>query len=708
MRLREWQETHQQLDRLVRDMGLHPDAIPADPDAIHRALLAGLLDKVARREGRDIYRGARDQQMRLFPGSVLAARPPPWIVAAELVETRRLFARTAAPVRPRWIEQLAGDLVRREQFEPRWVRRRGQVIAYERVTFHGLLLVTRRRVNFGPIDPVSSRAIFIRAALLDGALETRGGFLSHNRDLVAEIETLEARTRRRDLLVDEESLYRFYDQRLPETVYDRGTFEAWRRRAERDRPRLLYMPRDKVLRDRIDPEVAARYPETLSLDRLELPLDYRFAPESEDDGVTVTVPLAALDQLDSARLEWLVPGLLGEKVVALLRALPKSLRRHCVPIPEAARTILAELQPGPVPLRTQLATSLRRHHGIVVEAIAWDGITLPSHLTLHLRVIDDDGHDVATGDDLAALKREFGARARSSRAAQCPDGLVPGRVMTSWDAPALPRHTTFEQGGVVVDAWPSLVPHGDGVVLELLGDPETARQVHRRGLRRLFLLQLGRTVRDLWRELPGADRLALQFVTVGDASALRDDLFAACVDRLMVDDDVRDADSFIARLASGRPELLATATAIAGTVDEILTAYRAVAVPLTGLDQDIAAANDLRHQLDGLIFPGFISTTPEEQLGHLPRYLEAARRRLEKLRLESAREQARAAELAPWLAKWTQSGDEDETDPERVAYRWLLEEFMVSLFAQELGTAQPVSAARLERQWARVRRSRAG
>lgn len=708
MRLREWQETHQQLDRLVRDMGLHPDATPADPDTIHRALLAGLLDKVARREERNLYRGARDQQLRLFPGSVLAAQPPPWIVAAELVETRRLFARTAAPVRPRWIEQLAGDLVRREQFDPRWVRRRGQVIAYERVTFHGLLLVPRRRVNFGPIDPVSSRAIFIRAALLDGALETRGGFLRHNRDLVAEIETLEARTRRRDLLIDEESLYRFYDQRLPETVYDRGTFEVWRRRVERDLPRLLYMQRDAVLRDRVDPEIAARYPETLPLDRLELPLDYRFAPESEADGVTATVPLAALDQLDSARLEWLVPGLLEEKVVALLRALPKSLRRHCIPIPETAMTCLAELQPGTAPLRSQLAASLRRHHGIVVEANAWDGVTLPSHLTLHLRVIDDDGHDVASGDDLAVLKREFGARARASRATQCPDGLVPGRLMTSWDGPALPLRTTFEQGGVAVDAWPALVPHGDGVVLELLGDPETARQAHRRGLRQLFLLQLGRAARDLWRELPGADRLALQFVTVGDAATLRDDMIAACVDRLLVDDDVRDADSFIARLASGRPKLLATATAIAETVDGIMTAYRAVAVPLTGLDQDIAAASDLREQIDGLVFPGFISTTPEGQLGHLPRYLEAARRRLEKLRLESGREQARAAELAPWMAKWLRARIADETDPELVAYRWLLEEFRVSLFAQELGTAQPVSAARLERQWARVRKSRAG
>ncbi|RLA37648.1 MAG: ATP-dependent RNA helicase HrpA, partial [Gammaproteobacteria bacterium] len=704
MRLREWQETHQQLDRLVRDMGLHPNAAPAAADNIHRAVLAGLLDQVARREGRNVYRGARDRQMQLFPGSVLATQPPPWIVAAELVETRRLYARTAAPVRPRWIEQRAGDLVRREQFEPRWVRRRGQVVAYERVTFHGLLLVARRRVNFGPIDPASARAIFIRAALLDGALETRGHFLRHNLELVAEIEALEARTRRRDLLVDEESRYRFYDQRLPESVYDRGTFEAWRQRAERDHPQLLYMQREALLRDRIDPEVTVRYPETLPLGRLNLPLGYRFAPGAEDDGVTVTVPLAALEQLDPAHLDCLVPGLAEEKVTALLRALPKALRRHCVPIPDTATACLAELHPEGAPLRAQLIAILRRRHGIVIEADAWDGVVLPAYLTMHLRVVDDHGQEIATGHDLADLKRELAAAARASRAAQRPDGLEPGRVMTAWDGPALPVRTTFEQGGVAVDAWPALVPHDHGVTIELLGDPESARRVHRRGLRTLYLLQLGRQeVRDLWRQLPGAERLALQFVTVGDATALRDDLLAACIDRLFVADEVRDAGRFTGRLEEYRSRLPATAAALAEAVDAILAAYRAGAVLRNELDARDRTDIDLRQQLDGLVYPGFIAATPESRLEHLPRFLEAARRRLERLGPEPGRERTRAAALAPWLEQWRQIQDRAESiGPEAEAYRWLLEEFRVSLFAQELGTAQPVSAIRLERQWARV------
>ena len=711
LRLREWQETHQQLDRLVRDMGLHPGPATADADAIHRAVLAGLLDQVARREQKLDYRGARDRPLRLFPGSVLAARPPPWIVAAELVETRRLFARTVAPVRPRWIEQLAGDLARREQFEPHWSRRRGQVIAYERVTFHGLLLVARRRVDFGPIDPPSARAIFIRAALLDGALDTRGRFLRHNRALVAAIEALEARTRRRDLLVDEESRVRFYDARLPATVYDRGTFEAWRRRAERDRPRLLFMERAELLRTPVAPLLATAYPDRLACGRLRLPLSYRFAPDAPDDGVSVRVPLAALEQLDADRLDWLVPGLLEEKVTALLRALPKSLRRACVPVPETAAACLEELRPEAGPLPDQLALALRRRRGIEVDPRAWDGAALATHLHLHLRVVDADGAEIAHGDDLAALQQQLGPRARASRAALRPDGLEPGRVMTTWDGPALPLRTTLDQGGIALDVWPALVPRGDGVAVELLGDAASARAAHRLGLRRLFLLQLGRAGRDLWRQLPDRDRLALQFVTVGDGAALQRDLLAACVDRLCVSDDVRDAERFTARLDAARPRLQACATALAARVDAILAAYRAVAVPLAERAARGAspAVSELREQLAGLVYPGFIAATPEPWLGHLPRYLEAARRRLARLAAEPQRERLRAAELAPWLEKWRRLRAGGAADgPEAVTYRWLIEEYRVSLFAQELGTAVPVSAPRLARQWARLERTATG
>ncbi|HEY5720254.1 MAG TPA: ATP-dependent RNA helicase HrpA, partial [Gammaproteobacteria bacterium] len=391
MRLREWQETHQQLDHLLRDMGLHPNPQPAPPDAIHRALLAGLLGQVARREEKTGYRGLRERVLQLFPGSALVDQPPPWIVAAELVETRRLYARTAAPVRPQWIEAAAGPLVRREYLDPRWVRRRGQVIAYERVTFQGLLLVARRRVNYGPLDPLSAREIFLRAALVDGELDTRGRFLHHNRTLVAEIEALEAKTRRRDLLADEETVYRFYAERLPPTVFDRSTFEAWRQRAERRAPRLLYMERALLLSEEPPADTPRLYPDRLALPRLQLPLHYRFAPEAADDGVTARLPLAALDQVSPARLDWLVPGLLQEKVVALLRALPKALRRECVPVPETATACVAAMSPGDTPLAEALAAALRRLRGLVVPAGSWDLVELPRHLRVHLQVVDADG-----------------------------------------------------------------------------------------------------------------------------------------------------------------------------------------------------------------------------------------------------------------------------------------------------------------------------
>ena len=702
LRMREWHETHQQLDRLVRDMGLHPQAETAPPETIHRAVLAGLLDQVARREEKRTYRGLRERSLQLFPGSVLAEQPPPWIAAAELVETRRLYARTALPVRPRWIETLAGEQLRREQFEPRWDRRRGQVVARERVSFHGLVLVARRRVNLGPLDPRSARAIFIRSALLDGELDTDGEFLVHNLALVAEIEGLEARTRRRGLLVDEETRYRFYAERLPETVYDRGTFEAWRRHAERARPRLLFMARDALLREPVAPPDAHDYPATLATAGLVLPLSYRFAPEADDDGVTADVPLAALDQLTPGRLEWLVPALLEEKLHALLRGLPKALRRQLVPLPETVATCLPELRPGDTPLGAQLATALRRQRGIELPATTWDGITLPAHLVLHLRVVDDRGHELARGDDLLRLQQAFAARARASRAAALPETLRPGEMLTDWSCGPLPERLTLERGGIAVDSWPALVPCDRGVTVELLGDATSARRRHRLGLRRLFHLQLGREARDLWRNLPDPDRLALQFVTLGNTETLRDDLLEACIDRLCVSDEVRDAEAFHAHLDAARPRLQATACALAQEVSTILAAYRAVMVPLAELEPDDPTARDLRTQLDALVYPGFVTATPAAQLGELPRYLEAARRRLANRALDAARERARAAELAPWVARWHGMRERCVDDPELENYRWLLEEFRVSLYAQELGTAQPASASRLAKQWSKV------
>ncbi len=702
LRLREWQETWQQLDHLVRDMGLHPQVDAAPADAIHRAVLAGLLDQVARREERRRYRGLRERVLQLFPGSVLTARPPPWIAAAELVETRQLYARGVMPVRPRWIEALAGDQARREHFEPRWDRRRGQVVARERVSFHGLVLVARRRVNFGPLDPVSARAIFIRSALLDGAFDTPGGFLRHNLGLVAEIEALEARTRRRDLLVDEESRYRFYADRLPATVFDRGSFEAWRRQAERDDPRCLYMRREMLLRQEVTAPSAADYPTTLATSRLALPLSYRFAPEAEDDGVTADVPLAALDQLDPARLEWLVPGLLEEKVAVLLRGLPKALRRRLVPLPETVAACLAELHPGDVPLATQLVAAVRRVRGVELPATAWDGIALPPHLVLHLRVIDDAGRELARGDDLSALRRRLAGRVAASRAAALPEALRHGEVLSDWTCGPLPERVTLEQGGVAVDTWPALVADDAGVRVELCGNAASARRQHRVGLRRLFRLRLGRAARDLWRQLPDAERLALQFVTIGPTDALREDLLDACIDRLCVADEVRDAAAFAARLDAARPRLQATALALAEQVEAILTAHRALAVPLSALDPGSATVGDLRDWIEDLVYPGFVAATPAAQLEHLPRYLEAARRRVEKAPLEPGRERARAAELAPWVSRWRSRCAQAHDDAELASYRWLLEEYRVSLYAQELGTAQRVSPARLARQWARA------
>jgi len=703
LRLREWQEIHKQLDHLLRDMGLHPNEAPAKPDTIHRALLSGLVGQVARRGEKRLYHGVGERQLQLFPGSLLAAQPPPWIVAAEWVETRRLYARTVAPVRPQWIEAAAGDRVRRDHLEPHWVARRGQVIAYERVTFRGLVLVARRRINFGPVDPVAAREIFIREALIDGRLETRGDFLQHNRALVAGIEALEAKTRRRDLLAGEEVVYRFYDTRLPPSVYDRGTFEAWRRRIERRTPKQLWMERELLLLEEPDDATVERYPDSLAVQRLHLPLHYAFTPDDARDGVTADVPLAALGQLLPAHLDWLVPGLLAEKVTWLLRALPKGLRRQCVPVPETANACLARLVPGDRPLLEQLRDALFRLRGLRVPAGAWDGVEPPAHLTMHIRVVDEAGQPVAAGDNLEELQHELGTRASASRTA----GLdaASAAPFTTWNCGPLAERVVLRQAGIAVDAWPALAERGHGVVVEMHGDPGTARIRHRHGLRRLFELALADELRHLRRQLPDLNTLKLQFAAIGDSATLLDDLLKATIDRGFVDDAIRDGEAFSARLAAGRPRLATTAGDLAVRINAILTAQRAVATRLADTPPAWAdAVDDLRDQLTGLVYPGFISATPAAWLERLPRYLQAAGLRLDKLAHAPRRDRERMDELTPWLLRWRtwRTDHPDAADTSALNFRWLLEEYRVALFAQEVKTALPISARRLERYWAEL------
>lgn len=699
LRLREWRETHQQLEHLVRDMGLHPNAAPAGADDVHRALLSGLLSQVAQRDEERGFTGVRGRKLHIFPGSGLHKRPPPWIMAAEVVETRRVYARTVAGVRPEWIEQLAGDLVRHRYLEPHWTRKRGMVVAFEQVSLYGLVLIQKRRVNYGPIDPPIARELFIRAALIGGDFATRAPFFAHNRALVTEIEALEARSRRRDLLVDDEILFRFYDERIPASVFDGKSFEAWHRDTERQQPQRLYMTRETLLRANVDPGLVEAYPESLATHRL--PLDYRFDPQHALDGVTLTVPLAALGQLPPARLEWLVPGLLREKVVLMLRGLPKALRRQLVPIPDTADACMRSLEPDGRPLTLALAAELLRHAGVQVPPDALAAAELPPHLRMHVRVVGDDGAELAVSDDLEALQRRLATRTRASLT-KAADDRWRRSGLTDWSCGPLPESVEIERAGVAMTAYPALIDAGEAAGVDLFPSAAEAAHAHRAGLRRLFTLRLGKELRYLQKNLPGMRESCLHFAPLGSCQELVEDITLAVVDRLFAAAQIRDAAAFEARLEAGRGQLVEVANELSLQVAAALAAYNAASRRLdTGRG---AAAEEVRDQLARLIYPGFVAATPIARMRRLQRYLRAAELRLERLAQDPYRDAERAAQVQPWWHRYTArvAAGADGVDSELEEFRWMIEEFRISLFAQELRTAQPISARRLERQWEKV------
>ncbi len=712
MRMRDWCDVHGQLLALVKEMGWRPNEEEADYGAIHRALLAGLLGNVANRgeEKGAEYTGARGIKLHLFPGSALFKKKPKWIMAAELVETSRLYARTCARIEPEWIEAVAGPLLKRSHFDPHWEKRRGAVVAFERATLYGLLVYGRRRVDFGPIDPATAREIFIRQALVAGEVRNPPPFLRHNLALVEEIEEIEAKARRRDVLVDEEEIFAFYEQRLPEGICDIRAFEKWRKRAEWEAPKKLYLEREALMRRGGVAE--SQFPTRLAVAGLTLPLSYAFEPGSEADGVTVTVPLPALNLLRPEPFQWLVPGLLHEKIVALIKSLPKALRRNFVPAPDFADACVAALTPSDTPLTEALAHQLLRMTGVRIPSDAWDEARLPDHLRMNFKVVDEAGEVVASGRDLAELQRRLGGEARRSFATE-PLWSQEREGITEWDFGTLPESVEFERAGVALKGFPALVDRGDSVALQLLDTPGAAERASRSGLLRLLLLALPEKVKYLRRALPGIDRICLYYAPLGSCEAIKGQLIERAAEIAFIeplDELPRDRAAFEASLERGRGALVASANELAGRVEAVLAAHHRLAKRLKGNLHPawLHAVADIRDQLDHLIGPDFVRRTPAAWLGELPRYLKAIERRLEKLEQGgAARDRQLMNEIAPlWSACKTRLEGLDGSidDPELERYRWMVEELRVSFFAQELGTKMPVSVKRLKEQWKRVAR----
>ncbi|ADC70760.1 ATP-dependent helicase HrpA [Thioalkalivibrio sp. K90mix] len=704
LRMREWQELRVQLLRLAREMDLKPNHQPADAEPVHRALLTGLVSQIGQKTERGDYLGARNRRFQIHPGSVLAKKKPAWVMSAEIAETTRVYARDNARIEPDWILAAAPHLLKHHIFEPHFQRRSGRVGAFDRITLYGLVVAPKKPVDFAKHDPSEARRILIREGLVGGELRTRSKGVQANREAVAEIAEQEARGRRRDLLVEEDRLFDFYDARLPADITDGTSFETWARKAEKQDPDALRIDRAELLNEPDATLPQGAYPDHLELEGLRLPLAYRFEPGQPDDGVTVTIPIAALNAVPDWLGDWLVPGLLEERVTGLLKSLPKGLRRQFVPAPDFAAAALARIEHRQGPLIPALAEALRAMTGTEIPLDAWRPETLEPHLVMRFRILDPEGQEQASGRNLAALKRRLGGSAEAHFDASRPDEITREGI-TEWDFGALPESVEFDHQGAQLRAFPILVDRGDAVSLELEPDPAKAERAHRAGLRRLFLLSARKTARDLRRQLPEIERACLNYSTLGSCEALRDQILEAAADRVFLAEPwPRDAEAFRERLEARLPEFSPTVMELSRLAAEILRHWHDLRTRLQG-DLPLSwieAARDIRGQLEALVPADFLLRTPHDVLPELPRYLQAIDKRLERLTQAPDKDRARRVAVEPLWQQAQELIARAPDHPDVLAFRYRIEEFRVSQFAQELGTREKVSPKRLEREYADV------
>ena len=742
LRLKEWRELHGQLAGIVGEMDFHPNTDDASYDQIHRALLAGLLGNVGFKDGEaETYLGARGIRFSIAPGSALKKQRPKWVMAAELMETAKLYARCVAKIDPDWIEPLARGLTQSHYSDPRWDRKLAQVSAWERVSLYGLTIVPKRRVHYGPIDPTESREIFIREALANMEFDTRAPFFAANRKLIAEVEELEHKARRQDVLVDEHQLFVFYDARIPAGIYNGITFEKWRQDAEKTDPRLLFLTRDDLMRHAATSVTEAQFPEMfyfppsplMGEGGIEVPLKYRFEPNHPLDGVTATIPLALLNQLDPTAAEWLVPGMVREKMTYLVKVLPKTFRRVCVPVPEFVTGFLDAVTPSPlmgegrgegVPLPTKspspqppptrgegvkaaLAAYIQQRTGLKLSASDWDEAT-PAHLLMNFRIVDDAGRELAMGRDWVQLKSQLGQAAQLTFRNASPDIEKTG--LKQWDFGDLPKRLDFTRNNRQMTGYPALEDNGDSVAVKLFDTEAAALQSHRKGVCRLMRFELKEQMKQLEKGLPGFNQYALLLRHIMNPDELRDDMLAAIVDRAFIGEDElpRSNQEFMQLKTRARTRLPAVVDGSSRLAQAIAAEIQPLTQKLSGLPPAMARLKkEIEEQQSRLLPKRFFSATPWERLQHLPRYLKALKLRLEKYPSAIDRDTRHAQAVNELWQRWESrvvavrkaSGD---VSPELEEFRWLIEELRVSLFAQELKTPFPVSVKRLEKVWSEL------
>ncbi|MFF0810304.1 ATP-dependent RNA helicase HrpA [Streptomyces albogriseolus] len=727
LRIREWQDIYAQLRTVAKQMGLHLNDQDAPADRIHVSLLSGLLSHIGMKDvkeskdsgqgggrrdgGRNEYLGARNAKFAVFPGSALFKKPPRFVMSAELVETSRLWARVNAKIEPEWVEPLAEHLLKRTYSEPHWEKDQAAVMAYEKVTLYGVPIVAQRKVNYGRIDPELSRELFIRNALVEGDWRTHHKFFADNRKLLTEVEELEHRARRRDILVDDETLFDFYDQRIPDHVVSGAHFDSWWKHKRREQPDLLDFEREMLIRESADAVTKADYPDTWRQGPLKFRVTYQFEPGADADGVTVHIPLQVLNQVTDEGFDWQIPGLREEVVTELIRSLPKPIRRHYVPAPNYAKAFLERAVPLQEPLTVTMARELKRMVGVPFEADDFDWSRVPDHLRVTFRIVDERRRTLAEDKDLEALKLTLRPKARkalsqaAAATAQRRGGESLERTgLTDWTIGSLTQVFETRRAGQPVKAYPALVDDGDSVSVRLFDSEAEQAEAMWKGTRRLILLGIPvNPAKFASEKLTNPQKLALSANPHGSVQALFDDCAMAAADRLIADfgGPVWDEESYRKLFDKVRAEIVDTTVRAVGQVQQVLAAWQACERRLKGVRSPALLPNlqDVRTQLDGLVKPGFVTEAGLRRLPDLMRYLVAADRRLQQMPANAQRDTTRMAKVHEmrdeyaWLLEQMPQG---RPVPQQVRdIRWMIEELRVSYFAHALGTAYPVSDKRI-------------
>ncbi len=755
-RVREWRDIHSQLHTVVAEHKWRLNTAPASYEQLHLSMLSGLLGnigcKVEVEANQGEYLGARGIKFFAHPGAHLSKKPGRWVVAAELVETTRLFGRGIANIEPQWLEQVAGHLLKKQLLDPHWEKKAGEVVALERATLYGIVIYGGRRVNFGRVDGVAAREIFIREALVAGQWETKLPFLAANQRLIRQVEDMEHKARRQDVLVDEELIYAFYDQQLPADVCSAYSFENWYREEIKKQPNLLLLTLDELMRHEAAGITTQSFPKTLRLGGIDCAATYLHEPGDAKDGLTASVPLFVLNQVNEERCEWLVPGMLKDKVQALLKTLHQRPRSRLVPLPDtASKMALALGEPAVFGYGSLVDAVLK----LVRQATSLDVVRadikvdmLSPHFFMNFRVVDEHGRQLGQGRNLGALKAELGAQARgafqalaglklasNAAAAPTPKQAAPpagtvaaagtgvkttsaaapaGQRYTAWTFGELPELLEIQKGGQTLIGYPGLIDAGDAVLIEVFDEPDVAAAKHRAGLRRLFSLQIKDALKYLEKNIPDLQKMAITFVQVGKSAdeagggtieELREQIVSVALDRAFLLDPLPSNEfDFKRRIEEGRGRLTLIANEVARLAGAILLEYASAARKLKDTRNAPEATADVAQQLARLMPKRFLANSPWGPLQHFARYLKAITARLDKYRADPARDAARLAELRPleqryWRLVAERKGIVDERMQE---FRWLLEELRVSFFAQELRTPQPVSVKRLDKAWAQL------